>query len=72
MRRWLNRWRAWDPLLLWVAAIDVGATLLMINYLVGGHHSAALRAVVIVGWVAVVPAVTRKEVVRLRRRGTSV
>jgi hypothetical protein len=54
-----------------VAVVDIAATALMISYLIGGHHLAALRVVVVLAWVAVVPAITLKEVVRLRRRRTA-
>jgi hypothetical protein len=66
--QWLARWRTWDLRLAWVGAVDIAGTLLMIDYLLGGHHRAALRAVVVLAWVVVVPAITFGEVVRVRRR----
>jgi hypothetical protein len=64
----LARWRTWDLRLAWVVAVDIAATLLMLDYVLGGHHRAALRAVVVLAWVAAVPAITYMEVVRVRRR----
>ncbi len=68
MGRWLAGWRSWDPRLAWVGAVDIAGTLLLLGYVLGGHDRAALTVVVVLAWLAVVPAITYLEVVRVRRR----
>jgi hypothetical protein len=34
----LRQWRIWDLRLLWVAAVDLVGTVLLISFLFTGHH----------------------------------
>jgi hypothetical protein len=54
----LRQWRSWDPRLLWLAVVDVLATLLLANFGLTGHHSAAALAWTALGWVAIVAVIT--------------
>ncbi len=58
MRERLRQWRVWDPRLLWLAVVDVFATLLLASFLLTGHHSAAGRGWIVLGWAAVVVVIS--------------
>jgi hypothetical protein len=55
VRQWLMQWRISDPRLVWVAAVDVIGTLLLIIFLLTGHHDPVLRVWAVLAWVMVVP-----------------
>jgi hypothetical protein len=71
MAQWLIRWRTWNPRLLWLAAVDIAATVLLILFLLAGHHHLAVKAWAVLAWVAFVPAVTVPELIRMRRQRRS-
>jgi hypothetical protein len=56
-----------NPRSLWIAVIDIGATIWLVWYLLGKHHHSALLGAMIVGWLIVVPIVTIPEINRIRR-----
>jgi hypothetical protein len=54
----LRQWRSWDPRLLWRAVVDVLATLLLISFLLTGHHQAVARVWAVLAWVVIVAAIS--------------
>jgi hypothetical protein len=51
----VRQWRIADPRLLWVAAVDVVGTLLLVVFLLTGHHDPVVRVWAVLVWVMVVP-----------------
>ena len=48
-------WRTWDFRLLWLGAVDVVCTLLLIGFLLTGHHHLVVRVLAVLAWAVVVP-----------------
>lgn len=65
MRALLERARASRPL--WVGALDVLSTLLLIQYLVSGRDHASFGLVAALVWLVFVTAITVPEIRRVRR-----
>jgi hypothetical protein len=57
MQQRLRQLRVWDPRLLWLAAVDVIGTLLLISFLIVGHHQPTVRVWAVLMWVVIVPGI---------------
>jgi hypothetical protein len=54
--------------LLWLGAVDVVCTLLLIDFLLTGRHHPVVLVWVVLAWAVVVPGISAPAIVKLRRR----
>jgi len=61
-------WRTWDFRLLWLGAVDVVCTLLLIGFLLTGHHHLVVRVLAVLAWAVVVPGMSAPAIAKMRRQ----